>query len=325
MGAIQLEIVRATEAAAIAAARQVGRGDKRAADRDATQALRISLGRMDFLGQVVIGEGEKDNAPGLFAGEVVGRRTDPRKIRRRRKSGLIENSAILDLAVDPIDGTTQTARGGTDAVSVLACGPQGSLFATRHFYVKKIAVGPVIFRGLGGFHEDWLTAPPEQLVRALAAAAGKDVSELTVAILDRPRHERLIFDLRRLGCRVRLKDCDVAAAVATGLSGYGMDVCLGIGGAPEGVLCAAALKCLGGGFQAMLVDPEGKPTDGRLLRMNDLVRAEVTFAATGITDGCLLRRVRFQGATAITHSLAMSSADGSVRWCETRHPLEQAM
>jgi fructose-1,6-bisphosphatase II / sedoheptulose-1,7-bisphosphatase len=303
MSELLLGLVGATEAAARAAADQVGRGDKLAVDRAATDALRGALDRLPFRARVAIGEGEKDRAPGLFAGEVVGRG---------------DGEATHDLAVDPIDGTTQAARGGPDALAVLAVGSAGCLYSTRAYYVQKIAVGPEVARGLGGLAKDLAHLPTGELIEVIARARGKSAREVTVALLDRPRHARMLAELREIGCAVRLHDCDVAASVAVGLPDSGADVCLGIGGAPEAVLTAAALKCLGGDFQARPLQPDGTPVEGRVLHLDDLARGEVLFAATGVTDGCLLGGPHRAGHAILTHSLAMSSADRAVRWIETR-------
>jgi fructose-1,6-bisphosphatase/sedoheptulose 1,7-bisphosphatase-like protein len=232
-----------------------------------------------------------------------------------------EAPAVYDIAVDPIDGTAQTARGGTDAMAVLALGGEKSLFSTRAFYMRKLAVGPRIAPHLGAGGADWLQAPVARLVPFLARAAGKDPSQLTVCLLDRPRHEHLVAELRRTGCRVCFQDCDVSGTVAVAIPGAGLDACLGIGGAPESVLSAAALKCLGGAFFGMLVDRDREwgPVDGRVLATEDLARGPVCFAATGITTGLILRGVRPTDQGSLTHSLALSSLDRDIHWVETLH------
>jgi fructose-1,6-bisphosphatase II / sedoheptulose-1,7-bisphosphatase len=306
MNELLWDLVGATRAAALAAFGQVGRGDKLAADRAATDALRARLNAHDFAGRIAIGEGVKDGAPGLFEGERVGR--------RRGQIG-------YDIAVDPIDGTSQTARGGTDAMAVLALGGEKRLFSTRTFYMRKLAVGPGIAPQLGAAGAEWLQAPVARLVPFLARAAGKDPSQLTVCLLDRPRHERLVAELRSTGCRVYFQDCDVSGTVAVAVPGIGIDACLGIGGAPESVLSAAALRCLGGAFFGMLVDRDRdwSPTDGRVLATEDLARGPVCFAATGVTGGLILRGVRPTDQGFLTHSLALSSQAREVHWVETLH------
>jgi fructose-1,6-bisphosphatase II / sedoheptulose-1,7-bisphosphatase len=268
---------------------------------------------MDFAGRVAIGEGVKDGAPGLFEAERVGRRAAPGKAQ--------EAGVVYDIAVDPIDGTAQTARGGTDAMAVLALGGENSLFSTRTFYMRKLAVGPRIAPHLGAAGPDWLQAPVGRLVPFLARAAGKDPTQLTVCLLDRPRHERLVAELRSTGCRVYLQDCDVSGTVAVAIPGAGIDACVGIGGAPESVLSAAALRCLGGAFFGMLVDRDRDwgPTDSRVLAAEDLARGPVCFAATGITGGLILRGVRPADQGLLTHSLVLSSEDRAVHWVEALH------
>jgi fructose-1,6-bisphosphatase/sedoheptulose 1,7-bisphosphatase-like protein len=302
MDQLAWRLSQATEAGALAAAQHLGQGDKLAVDGAATDALRARLNRFDFSARVVIGEGQKDLAPGLFQDEQV---------------GMDRSTATFDIAVDPVDGTGQVAVGGPDALSVLAAGPAGSLFSTRVYYMHKVAVGPHIAPRLQDV-DDWLRMPVDQLIAAAARAAGKDVADLGVCLLDRPRHHKLTSELHRTGCRVLLRQCDVAGTVAVALPGSGMDLCLGIGGAPETVLCAAALKCLGGSLQSMLVHPDGQPVDGRLLRLTDLVQDAVAFAATGITDGCLLHGVRRSGDANVTESLVVSTDEPSPRWVTTR-------
>jgi fructose-1,6-bisphosphatase II / sedoheptulose-1,7-bisphosphatase len=226
--------------------------------------------------------------------------------------------ASYDIAVDPIDGTAQTARGGTDAMAVLALGRENSLFSTPAFYMRKLAVGPRLAPHLGA---DWLQAPVGRLVPFLARAAGKDLTQLTVCLLDRPRHDRLVAELRSTGCRVYLQDCDVSGTVAVAVPGAGIDACLGIGGAPESVLSAAALRCLGGAFLGILVDRDRDwgPVDGRVLAAEDLARGPVCFAATGITSGLILRGVRPTDQGSLAHSLVLRSEDRNLHWVETLH------
>ncbi len=302
-------LVQATEAAALATVPHVGRGDKLAVDRAAADALRACLNRCDLQARIAIGEGEKDRAPGLFEGERLG-----------RSSPVPERSPRLDLAVDPVDGTAQAACGGREALSVLAAGPRGGLLATRVFYMNKVAIGPRLAAGLDGL--DLLELPPGRLIDLVARIKKAGPDKITVALLDRPRHARLVEELRETGCRIALRPCDVSSAVATAFPGSGIDICLGTGGAPEAVLSAAALKCLGGDFQGMLVDGQGKAVDGRALRRDDLVQGEAAFAATGITDGCLLRGVQDVPQGRETHSLLLTTG-GLAQWITTVHQTDE--
>lgn len=305
---LTLELVRVTEAAALAAARWLGRGDADGADGAAVDAMRAVFETVDIRGTVVVGEGEMDQAPRLFTGERVGSGRGPE----------------VDVAVDPLDGTSLVAKGLPGAISVLAVAPRGCLLRAPDMYMEKLAVGP----GAAG-HVD-LERPIEDNLQAVARALGKRVQEVTVILLDRPRHAQLAARIRRAGARIRMvADADVAAAIATALEGTGIDLMVGIGGAPEGVLAAAALYCLGGELQGRLY-PEDEADHQRLraagidptrvLRTGDLVRGEdVIFAATGVSDGEMLRGVRFTGHGARTHSVAMRYRTGTVRWIEAWH------
>ena len=306
---LALELVRATESAALAAARWVGRGDKEGADAAAVDAMRLSLSTVQMNGVVIIGEGEKDDAPMLFNGEVVGDGSDPQ----------------VDVAVDPIDGTTLTALGLNNALSVIAVGERGSMFDPGpSFYMKKIAVGP---EAVGCID---ITASPTQNLRWIAKAKRTTVRDLTAVILDRPRHQDLIDEVRSTGARIRLiRDGDVYGAIATSWPDAGVDVLFGIGGTPEGVISAAALKSMGGEIQA-IVDPQSDDEranveaagidTSRVLSQDDLVQGDnCFFAATGLTDGQLLRGVRFDGRGARTQSLVMRSRSGTVRFIDARH------
>ena len=308
---LALELVRVTEAAAMAASRWMGRGDKDGADGAAVNAMRIVLQTVPMDGVVVIGEGEKDNAPMLYNGERIGDGSPP----------------AADIAVDPIDGTTPTALGRGGALSVIAVAERGSMFNPGPcVYMEKVAVGPSA-RG----SVDINRSPTENL-HALAQALGRSVRDLTAVILDRPRHADLIAEVRASGARIRLiTDGDVAGAIATGWPGAGVDVLFGIGGTPEGVLAAAALKCMGGEIQGRLwprddaehqaaVDA-GYDLDA-VLTTDDLVRGDnCFFAATGITDGELLQGVRYHGFGATTQSLVMRSKSGTIRKIDASHPL----
>ncbi|MBF0662543.1 class II fructose-bisphosphatase [Rhodococcus sp. (in: high G+C Gram-positive bacteria)] len=310
---LALELVRVTEAGALASGRWVGRGDKEGGDGAAVDAMRIMLSTVTMRGVVVIGEGEKDEAPMLFNGELVGDGTGPE----------------CDFAVDPVEGTTLMAAGAPNSLSVVAVAERGAMFdPSSVFYMNKIAVGPDAADAVD------ITAPVSENISRVAAALGTSVADLTVAVLDRPRHTELVDRIRRAGARVRLlPDGDVAAAIAAARPTSGIDMAMGIGGTPEGILAAAAVRCLGGTIQAQLtprdagergqVRAAGHDTD-RVLHTTDLVGgANVFFAATGVTDGPLLRGVRyFGGNRAGTQSIVMRSKSGTVRIIEAEHRLD---
>ncbi|MFL2985723.1 MAG: class II fructose-bisphosphatase [Candidatus Poriferisodalaceae bacterium] len=309
---LALELVRTTEAAALAAARWMGRGDKDGADGAAVDAMRIILDSVPMDGFVVIGEGEKDEAPMLYNGEAIGDGT----------------GAKTDIAVDPIDGTTLTSLGRGNAISVIAVAPRGTMFDPGPcVYMEKIAVGPQS-KGLISIDKS-----PTENLDAIAKATGRGVRDLTAVILDRDRHAELINEVRESGARIRLiPDGDVAGAIATATSD-GADVLFGIGGTPEGVISAAALKCLGGEMQGKLWPRNASERQAavdagydldRVLHTDDLVRSDdVFFAATGITDGELLRGVRFTAEGAISDSLVMRSKSGTVRKIEATHNIDK--
>jgi fructose-1,6-bisphosphatase II len=312
-----MDLVRVTEAAAIAGARWLGRGDKEAADQAAVDAMREMLAKIPMDGVVVIGEGEKDEAPMLYNGEKVGNGSPPE----------------VDVAVDPIDGTTLTAKGQPRALAVLAVAERGSMFDPGPcVYMDKIATGP------DAAHVVDLDAPVVENLRRVAKAKKADVEDLTVVIVERDRHEQLIKDVRETGARIELiSDGDVAGAIAAARPNTGVDLLLGIGGTPEGVITACALKCLGGVIQARLyprTDEErqaaidaGYDID-RILLTDDLVSGECYFAGTGISDGDLLKGVRYRGDGATTHSIVMRSRSGTVRLVTAEHywqpPAERA-
>ncbi len=310
---LALEFVRITEAAALASARLMGRGDEKAADQAAVDAMRRAFDTVDIDGTVVIGEGERDEAPMLYIGERVGRRTSA--------------SPAIDIALDPLEGTTICAKGGVGAISVIAVAERGQFLHAPDVYMDKIACGPKAFGTVS------LDATPEDNIAAVAKALGKSVSDVTVMILDRPRHEEIISRARRLGARIRLiGDGDVSAGIATCWEDSGVDLMLGTGGAPEGVITAAALKCLGGDFQGRLIfrneDERARAhrmgvTDlDRIYRRDELARGQVMFCATGVTDGPLLKGVRvLPGQRASTHSLVMRSRTGTIRRIEAEHNL----
>lgn len=309
---LALEFVRVTEAAAIAAARFIGRGDKLAADGAAVDAMRARFRDVDFFGTIVIGEGEKDEAPELYVGERVG----------------TGRGAALDVAVDPLECTDSVANGVPNAISVIATGSAGSLFQAPDMYMEKIACGPLAKGAID------LDATVEQNVRAVAARLGKSIEEMVVIILNRPRHEELIRQVRALGARVRLiSDGDVAGAIAPSLPDSGIDLLLGVGASAEAVLAATAIKCLGGDFQARL-KPKDEAQQERLQRMgiqeidkklslDDLARGQdLTFTATGIIDGPLLQGVRYTSEYCITHSVVMRVKTGTIRYLETQHRIK---
>ncbi len=308
---LALEFVRVTEAAALSSGRLMGRGDKEAADRAAVESMRRAFDTVYIDGIVVIGEGEMDDAPMLFIGEKVGAGTPPQ----------------VDVAVDPLEGTNLVAKGLPNALSVLAVAPRNCLLHAPDMYMDKIAVGP---KAAGCINLD---DPIESNVRNVARALGKEVEDIVAIVLDRPRHEHIIKELRRLGARARLiSDGDVSAAMSTAIEEAGVDILFGIGGAPEGVLAAAALKCMGGEIQGRLVPEDeeeiarikemGLEDPRQLLLMEDLIRGDdVIFAATGITDGDFLQGVRYAGTTATTHSLVMRSVTGTIRLIKATHQL----
>ncbi|HXQ19396.1 MAG TPA: class II fructose-bisphosphatase [Acidimicrobiales bacterium] len=311
---LALELVRVTEAAAMAASRWMGRGDKEGADEAAVNAMRVVLSTISMDGVVVIGEGEKDSAPMLFNGERIGDGSPP----------------MTDIAVDPIDGTNLASLGRGGALAVIAVSERGTMFDPGPcVYMEKLAVGP---RGKGSVD---ITRSPTENLHALSNALGKPVRDLTAVILDRPRHEDLISEVRASGARIRLiTDGDVAAAIATGRSDMsGADVLFGVGGTPEGVLAAAALKCMGGEIQGRLWtrdDAERRAANDAgydltaVLTTDDLVRGDnCFFAATGITDGDLLRGVRYLENGATTESLVMRSRSGTIRKIDAIHPLHK--
>ena len=306
---LALELVRVTEAAAIAASKYVGRGDKNTADGAAVDAMRAVLGAISMDGIVVIGEGEKDDAPMLYNGERIGDGRPP----------------LVDIAVDPIDGTTLTAKGRSGALAVIALSERGTMFNPGPcVYMEKLAVGP-LGRGVVD-----LSATPTENLKELAKRLGKDVTELGVVILDRPRHDDLIAEVREVGARIlSISDGDVAGAIATAWPNSGADILFGIGGTPEGVIAAAALKGLGGEIQGRLwprddaeralAIAEGSNLD-KILSTDDLVAGDnAFFSATAITDGDFLRGVRFHDFGATTQSIVVRSRSGTVRLVETIH------
>jgi fructose-1,6-bisphosphatase II len=310
---LALELVRVTEAGAMASGRWVGRGDKNGADGAAVRAMRTLISTVSMNGVVVIGEGEKDEAPMLFNGERVGDGTGPE----------------CDVAVDPVDGTTLTAKGMANAVSVLAVAERGAMFdPSAVFYMDKLATGPEASEFVD------IDAPPSVNVRRVAKAKGGAPEDVTVVILDRPRHHDLVREVRDSGARIKfIQDGDVAGAIMSVREGTGVDLLLGIGGTPEGIIAACAIACLGGTIQGKLWPKDeaerraaldaGHDLD-RVLHTGDLVRGEnVFFVATGITDGELLRGVRYRAETATTQSLVVRSRSGTIRQIDSTHRLSK--
>jgi fructose-1,6-bisphosphatase II / sedoheptulose-1,7-bisphosphatase len=306
-----LEAVRVTEAAAIAAWKLVGRGDEMAADQAAVDGMRTALNTLDIDGEIVIGEGERDEAPMLYIGEKVGR----------------GKGAKIDIALDPLEGTTLTAKAMANALAVMAWAPKGTLLNAPDTYMDKIACGPGFKDGVIN-----LDASPADNVRALAKAKGVKPADITVCVLDRPRHTEIINGLREVGARVYLiTDGDVAGVINTAEPATGVDLYIGQGGAPEGVLACAALKCVGGQFQGRLVfrnaderaraERLGVKDFDRLYTLNEIVRADAIFAATGVTTGALLDGVRQESGFIHTHSLVMNSASRTVREVRMKRPV----
>jgi fructose-1,6-bisphosphatase II len=296
---VHLDLVRITEAAAIAASYWIGSGDKESADRDATEAIKKRLEKTEARFKVVIGEGKKDKSYGLFNGEEYG-----------------TGEQLFDFAVDPIEGTRPTVTSGPEAISTIGIAGPGCLFATEEFYTNKLAYGPEIRSKTKLNLRDEI----ETIVSQVSLVTNKDLHRLNICILDRPRHEDTIKRLRNLGVRIKLiQDCDVSGAIATCFIDRGIDLLYGVGGAPECVLAACAIKCLGGDLQAQVTDKDGKPLDDKVLELEDLVKGECAFAATGITDGSFLKGVRFLEKGPVTHSVAMRSESGTVRWLTTFH------
>jgi fructose-1,6-bisphosphatase class II len=307
---LALEFVRVTEAAAISASKWAGKGDSNSADQAAVTAMRERLNFIDIAGTVVIGEGERDEAPMLFIGEKVG----------------TGKGMKIDIAVDPLEGTGVTARGGENALAVLAAAPHGKLLNAPDTYMEKIAVGPIVGNAVS------LERSVGENLKSIAKKTGKEVNELSIVILDRERHKKLIDDVRAAGARIKLiGDGDVSGAIASAMPGSNVDALFGIGGAPEGVLAAAAMKCLGGYMEGRLAfrNPEerkraidyGLADPDKILKLEDLAGGKETmFVATGVTDGTFLKGVAFEPHGVIrTHSVVMRAKSGTVRYVEAIH------
>jgi fructose-1,6-bisphosphatase II / sedoheptulose-1,7-bisphosphatase len=306
---LALEVVRVTEAAALAASRLMGRGDERAADQVAVDAMRTALNSLSIEGTVVIGEGERDEAPMLYIGEKVGTGDGPK----------------IDIALDPLEGTTITAKGLTNALAVIAMAEEGGFLYSPDVYMDKIAVGGGLPDGVVDLDET-----PADNLASLAKAKNLEVSDIVACILDRPRHEELIAKVRKAGARIMLiTDGDISGVIATSEDESGVDIYLGSGGAPEGVLAAAALQCIGGQMQGRLMfrndDERDRATHcgitdfDRKYELDDLAHGEVMIAATGVTSGAMLKGVRRYSGGASTHSLVMRSKSGTVRYIEAFH------
>jgi fructose-1,6-bisphosphatase II / sedoheptulose-1,7-bisphosphatase len=306
---LALEAVRVTEAAALSASRLMGRGDEKAADQAAVDAMRYALNALAIEGTVVIGEGERDEAPMLYIGEKVGTGHGPR----------------IDIALDPLEGTTITAKGGPNALAVIAMAEAGGFLNAPDVYMDKIAVGAGLPEGIIDLDET-----PARNLKNVAKAKGGEVADLVVCILDRPRHSELIAKVREAGARIMLiGDGDVSGVIATSRPDSGVDLYIGSGGAPEGVLAAAALRCIGGQMQGRLIfrndDEKGRAarigiTDfNRKYGLLDLAKGDVMFAATGVTTGTMLQGVRLFPGGAMTHSMVMRSKSGTVRIIEAQH------
>jgi len=307
-----MEFVRVTEMAALAASRYMGRGDEKAADQAAVDAMRRMLNSIQFSGRVVIGEGERDEAPMLYIGERVGSGQGP----------------VLDLALDPLEGTTICARGGNNSIAVIAIAEEGNFLHAPDTYMEKIAVGPDAKGAID------LSRTATENLREIAKAKKKNIEDLTVIILDRPRHADLIEEVRRVGARIWLiGDGDVSAAIATCKPDTGVDVLIGTGGAPEGVIAAAALRCVGGDFQGRLKTRNQEEVErarrmgitdiNKIYGINELAQGNVMFCATGVTQGPFLDGVRYFGGGAHTHSVVMRSESGTTRYIEATHHFDR--
>lgn len=308
---LALELARVTEAAAVACGRWVGRGDKISADDAATTAMRQTLGMMDIDGTVVIGEGEMDEAPMLYIGEKVGNDSGPK----------------VDIAVDPLEGTILCSKGGPGAIATIALAPAGGFLHAPDMYMEKIIVGPEA-KGCIDIND-----LPSNNLKRMAEAKRCNIEDLTVVLLDRPRHDEAVADIRKVGARIKLiSDGDVAPAVATGIPDSGIDMVLGIGGAPEGVLAAAAVKCFGGDMQARLIfttdeERERAPKMGitdfdKVYTAEELASGDVFFAASGVTGGDLLKGVRYFSGGAQTQTIVMRSKSRTIRFIDSYHYLE---
>jgi len=308
---LALELVRVTEAASLACGRWVGKGDKMSADGAATEAMRRTLESIEISGTVVIGEGEIDEAPMLYIGEQLGR----------------GNGQEVDIAVDPLEGTNICAKGLNGSIATIALAPKGGFLHAPDMYMEKIAVGPTAKGTID------INASPTANLQRVADAKKCYIEDLTVVILDRPRHDKIVEEIRKAGARIHLiTDGDVAPAIAAAVEGSGVDMLLGIGGAPEGVLAAAALKCMGGDIQGRLIFMNNEERDRaaamgidnfeKIYQCEEMANGDVVFAATGVTSGDLLRGIRYYSGGAETHSIVMRSKTRTIRFVETRHSFD---
>ena len=301
---LHLDLVKVTESGAVAAAQWVGRGNKEEADKAATEAMRERLNLMDFYAQIAIGEGIKDDSFGLYQGEIV---------------GLAQMEVPqYSIAIDPIEGTTPTAKGGYEAMSVIALANSGAMYQTENFYMDKIAVGPQVVEYTDRINFD---RTAHQNVRMVAAALGKTPEHVTVCVLDRPRTQPLIEELRKIGCRIKfISDCDVTACIATCVPDSGIDMYWSIGGAPEAVIAAAAMKCMRGKLLCQeITNVDTLSRADKIFEIEDLVKGPCMFSGTGITDGKLLKGVRFTSGGPVTESITMRSESGTIRRMITQH------
>jgi fructose-1,6-bisphosphatase II len=308
---LALELVRVTEAAALACGRWVGKGDKMAADDAATEAMRRTLDSIEISGTVVIGEGEMDEAPMLYIGEKLGKGKGQK----------------VDIAVDPLEGTNICAKGLNGSIATIALAPQGGFLHAPDMYMEKIAVGPAAKGAID------INASPTENLKRVAEAKECYIEDLTVVLLDRPRHDKVVEEIRKAGARIHMiTDGDVAPAIAASVSGSGVDMLLGIGGAPEGVLAAAALKCMGGDMQGRLVFMNNEERERatkmgiedfeKVYQCDEMANGDVVFSATGVTNGDLLKGVRYYSGGAETHSIVMRSKTRTIRFVEAQHSFD---
>jgi len=324
---ISLDLIRITEAGAISASNWIGSGNKEAVDKAATDAMRNRLNKINFAGKIVIGEGEKDRSHGMFAGECVGIQGVPFCGQDPSAGSVGEyidtqkvRPQLYEIAIDPVDGTTQTSINGPEAISTIGISHEGCMFSSSEFYMQKIAYGAEIKSKVTLSVED----PIERTIELISKATGKKPSDIMVCILNRPRHGAVIKKLRELQVGIKLiSDCDVSGSIATCLPDAGVDLMYGIGGSPEAVLSACAIKCLGGDFQAKEVKGDKQTHSwepyGNVLGLNDLVSGHCIFVATGITNGSILRGVKRVNNRLVTNSVFMRSESGTVRWLTSHH------
>ena len=321
MKSYHLDLIRVTESGAIHAAEWVGRGEKESADKSATDAIRERLNKIDFVAEIAIGEGKKDESFGLYQGEIVGNQRSVEISGDYATGDIQENSSGVpdySIAIDPIEGTTPTANGGYEAMSVIALANHGCLYQTDVFYMDKLAIGPQAAKAGLSLNKNVSTN-----IALLSQALKKPPQHITVCVLDRPRTKPLVQELRKVGCRIKfISDCDVTACIATCVQDSGIDMYWSVGGAPEAVIAASAMKCMRGMLQCREVivnnDQIANVSD-KIFELEDLVKGQCMFAATGITDGQLLKGVRFTANGPITHSIAMRSESGTIRKMITEH------